>query len=153
MFEFTASGKWNLPFGSFVMGGGVGYTKRTSTDGNATLTLIPIRIEGAFVLDMIFNEPMIAPYVVGGTYVNIYKEVQADVSFNGQTQIAPYFGIGANFQLDWLDSEAGVNTFIEYGLQNTFLYIEGRQFIASGNASDPDFSTSFQLAAGAKLEY
>lgn len=153
LLELTGSAKYNLSIGSLTLGAGAGFFKKNSTDGNNTLSVIPIRLEGSLVLDTLLKEPLAAPYVLGGAYINIYKETQGDVAFNGQTQVAPYFGLGVNIQLDWLDKSTALNSYLEYGLQNTYIYIEGRSFISSGGAQDPDFSTSFQLAAGAKFEY
>lgn len=152
LYELTVSRKLNMSIGSVRLGGGVGYSKRDK--GSRSLTVIPLRLEGALVLDMLFEEPLVAPYVLAGGYVNIYNETAGVAGVDdadGYTGVAPYFGVGANFQLDWLDKKAALSTFLDYGLQNTFLYIEGRSFVSDGSSTD--FSTSFQLAAGAKLEY
>ena len=92
-------------------------------------------------------------YVLGGVYANVFSEKQSAVAFKGNTQAAPYFGAGINFQLNWLERGKAEDAYWEYGLENTYLYVEGRQFVSSGSAQDPDFGTSFQLAAGAKVEY
>lgn len=153
LFEATVSGKWNSAFGSVSLGLGAGYFSASSSAEEVSLRVIPVRVEASLMLDTLLDEPLVAPYVLGGAYVNFFKETQSAVSFNGNTQVSPYFGVGANLQLNWLDRESAINAYLEHGLENTFVYLEGRQFVTSGSAQDPDFGTGFQIAAGAKFEY
>ncbi len=155
MYELTFSVKRNLSFGS--VGGEIGggfYGNDSSTDAvESSLQLIPIRLGGVFYMDTLTANARFVPYVSGGAYIMLYKETQANASFNGNTQLAPYVRGGLAFGLDWLDKTAARMSYEDSGIQNTFAYIEiGKMFAGSG-ATDPDFEDTINAGAGFRIEF
>jgi hypothetical protein len=162
MFDLNITAKYHFALGSLGLGVGLGYYKTESLSGapaESTMTVMPFRAEASLILDTLTKEPYIAPYGLAGVYTNFYKEEQSGSdseeasSFNGNTAIAMYIGGGINFQMDWMEPKAGVATYVDYGMENTFLFIEGKKYITSSSEDDPDFETDFLLTAGAKIEY
>lgn len=139
MLELNISVKKNIAFFSLSADVGAGYFTNTNTDGG-TLNLIPITFGGTLAIDGIFSEPYVAPYARGGGYLIYYRESQDNISVNGNTSVSPFYAVGLRFQLDWLDSDGDNSSFDEYGLHNTYLYVEGRQFFAL-NENEPDLSS------------
>jgi hypothetical protein len=78
---------------------------------------------------------------------------EGDNTFGGNTQVAPYFTFGAQINLDWLDPISSRQGYEENGIQATFVYIEGRKFIASTAARDPDFENDIEPNIGLRMEF
>lgn len=135
---------------------GVGFlslsAQKTSTV-NSSLTLMPVRLGASVVLDGLFKKPYVAPYGSIGAYTNIYKETLASVSHSGNTQVAMYYSVGALFLLDWIDQTSADRAYSEASLQATYVYVEGRQYMKSGNETDPDTSTGLDPNLGVRLEF
>ncbi|MGE0764381.1 MAG: hypothetical protein AB7N80_13955 [Bdellovibrionales bacterium] len=155
LIEFQYSLKRNIPLGSMGIEAGVGfYQNQSDTDLiDSEVQLIPVRLGVNLYLDNLWFEPYFVPYAAGGVYTIFYDESIDGSSFGGNTQAAPYMAVGVQMQLNWVDREAARISYTDSGIENTFLYLEGRQFMASQAASDPDFSTSFNWGAGMRLEF
>ena len=76
------------------------------------------------------------PYVGGGGYSIYYSEAQGTTKLNGTTLMAPYWVAGCLFQLDWLDEETARDSYTEGGIENSFLFIEAKQYIKSSETSE-----------------
>jgi hypothetical protein len=155
--EIQFSQKNNYSFISFSYEFTVGHylvdSLSTASDVS-TLTINPIGVGAKLSLDTFFKEPYFVPYVGGGAYLAMYSEVQnSNPTKSGNTQIAGYYNIGFLMQLDWVDKDTSRKAYEESGLENTFIIIEGKQYIASSNGVDPDFSTVLQLNAGLLMEF
>lgn len=156
MVEFYFNYKKNLSVGSLGADLGFGIynnSEKTDAGDNITLSLQIARIGGKFILDNLGYEPKIAPYVGGGIYTALYKEDNGASSVNGNTEIAPYYMAGIMAQLNWIDPAAAVEAYAEAGIENTFLFAQVRQFQASQNEKDPDFSTDPIFDVGMSLEF
>lgn len=154
--EFTYTYKLNFSLGS--IGADIAYANYANEAqdellGDAKLTLHNIRIGARYTIDTLWEEPRLAPYAIGGVYQVIYSETQANATLDGTTLVAPYYGFGLMLQLGWLDHTAAVDAYTESGIENTFLFVEARQYIASSEATDPDFSTSINFAGGLSVEF
>ncbi len=155
LIELQVSFKRNFTLGSMGAEIGVGIYQNNS-DSNlieSDIELIPIRLGANFSFDNLAFEPFVVPYAMAGAYVVMYEENSSALSFGGNTEVAGYYGLGASFQLNWVDREAARISYLESGIENTFIYLEARKFIASGAAQDPDFSTGFDWGAGVRLEF
>lgn len=117
------------------------------------LNLYPVRLGGILTLDTLFEEPHFAPFVSGGVYTMLYTEEQSAVSVNGNTSYAPYFSTGALIQLDWLDQTSANISYLESGLENTFMLISARKMLASQEARDPNFESDIHVNVGLMLEF
>lgn len=163
MIDFLFSVKKNFVIGSIGIEAGIGYYRSSSkssvdvagvpTAVDSTLNIYPIRIGGIFTMDNLFYEPFVAPYASAGVYSMFYRESRTTASFNGNTQISPYYAFGALAQLDWLDRAAAREAYEEAGVESTYVYLEARGFIQSKNAKDPDFSSMIHFNAGMRVEF
>lgn len=155
--DFQFSVKYNFSLGSLSLDLGVGTYQAISVnpDLDSRLSVMPIRIGASYYMDNLFFEPYVVPYVSGGGYVMNYREelTNTGTSFNGFTQIAPYAAAGLQFQIDWIDQLTATNAFAEAGIENTFLFVEGRKYFASQNPADPDFETDIFVLAGLRVEF
>ncbi len=138
---------------SIDLGGGFYSNSSTSNGVSSQVSFNPVRLGASLILDGLFGKPYIAPYGSIGGYSTFYREDQSAVSHGGNTQVAVYYGFGALLLLDWLDQKSADNAFAETGLQATYVYIEGRQYMKSNNATDPDLSTGLDPNAGIRLEF
>jgi hypothetical protein len=155
--------KLNMFLGSLSLQAGGGVFQARNTDNpsaTSMLTVYPVHTGLLWAIDNIFPEPYIVPYVMGGVYTAIYEETVAGLSVRGNTALAPFYSGGLMFQLDWLDTETHLSGYEEFGLENTFLFIEARSFMSSSGGttsstvhSSPNFSTPIQYNAGLRVEF
>lgn len=135
---------------------GVGFYSASASAAsgiNSNISLMPIRLGASLVLDGLFKRPYLAPYASIGAYTNIYNEAQASITFSGNTRVAMYYSVGALILMDWLDQKAADRAYSEAGIQATYLYVEGRQYMKSSDDSDPDLSTGLDPNLGLRLEF
>lgn len=123
-----------------------------STTAASRLTIIPVMAGVRYALDNIFDEPYVVPYASGGMYTGLYTESQQGLSVTGNSAFAPYYSVGAMFQLDWLDKDSHESGYEDFGLENTYLYVEARSFMAATN-NLPDLSTPLQIFGGLQTEF
>lgn len=157
LIELYMNYKRNMDIGSIGLVGSAGYYKnevKEKTFGtDITLSLQILKLGGKFILDSLGYEPKIVPYVEGGAYTVLFKEENGANSFNGNTEVALYYSAGLMAQLNWIDQAASVEAYSESGIENTFLFAEVRQYMASSNERDPDFSTDPTIGVGMSLEF
>jgi hypothetical protein len=157
MFEISYTYKYNFKLGS--IGGEIGYghysnaADDTVAIQNANLSVQIVRLGVRYSMDNLFSEPYIVPYGILGAYTALYHETQGNRSFNGTTGASEYWGAGALFQLNKADRAAAVEAYTESGIENTFLFVEARQYLASTVEKDPDFSTKLDINFGMNLEF
>ncbi len=143
--------KYNFFLGS--LGAQVSGGSFSATAGSgAVLKVNPITAGIIYSMDSIFKEPYVVPYVVAGYYTDFYKEVDQGLSVDGQTSYAPFYSVGLMFQLDWIDPETHYSGYKDFGLENTFLFLEMRSFLASNDIT-ADFSTPLQFSGGFRFEF
>jgi hypothetical protein len=155
LLELQYSFKRNLQLGSVGVEVAAGMYQNSSDSDlvESDLRLIPVRMGLNLSFDNLYFEPFVVPYGMIGAYTVFYEENHDTVSFGGNTQVAPYFGGGVAFQLNWVDREAARMSYLESGIENTFIYVDARKYMKSGVASDPDLSTGFDWGAGMRLEF
>lgn len=156
LIEIQYTLKRNFDFGSIGAELGVGFYSNTSdVEGlDSELQLIPVRLGATLILDRILKTPYVAPYVAAGAYTMIFTEsLEGQNTFEGNTQVAPYFTAGILLNLDWLDPDSARQAYEESGIQGTFLYVEGRKFMASSAARDRDFENEIEPNIGLRVEF
>lgn len=156
LLEFSMGYMWNLAMGSIGGEVGIGRYSTSAADnafGDLELDLIHVRLGSRYTMSTLFLEPYIAPYIGAGAYLVSFTERSANNSFNGNTTPAPYWYIGSKFQIDWLDKKAAMEAYKSSGIENTFLFVEARQYISSEVDKDPDFSSDVELSMGLSLEF
>lgn len=134
---------------------GVGFLQSDALDGlsdKPSIKLIPVKLGARLSLNSLFNEPYILPYISGGAYLMLYEERLNGSKSDGNASFSGYYSAGLAFQLNWLDPKSSRVSYMQYGLQNSFIYVEMKQYLASDQAQDPDFSSEPSLSAGLLLE-
>lgn len=153
--ELSYEFKRNYSWAAISLGASVAYYSVSNEVADFTLTMPSIF--ATLYLDTLFDEPYVVPYAtVGYTYM-MFDEAPIDGSegFKGETDNI-FIGAGVLFQLDWLDPISDSIALQDMGIQNTFVYVEGRTFLDQGIAranDDADFSSSTHVAGGVKLEF
>jgi hypothetical protein len=155
--------KKNMSIGSIGLEFGGGYLKNNSNptatiDNNPTvltsaLEVVILRLGATLTFDMIFENPYVAPYISAGAYEIIYRESEPSTAVSGTTTLAPYFTLGLNFGLGWLDPESAQASFKKIGLQEMYIYLDVRSLIASSSSSDPEFDSQPFFDAGLRFEF
>lgn len=156
MIELSYEFKLNFALGSLGVEGGYGMYSNSADDTNfgaLDLSMQQARVGVRYTINAFAYEPIIAPYVGAGMYTAFYKEENGTDSFNGQTDPALYYYAGLMMQTNWLDKSSAVEAYTEGGIENTFVFVEGRQYMASSTVQDPDFSTDINISAGINLEF
>jgi hypothetical protein len=157
MLELQMQLKRNVSFGSLAVEAAVGDYKVNSdidtTLVKSSLNLIPVRLGVNVALDALSSTPYVVPYVSAGIYTISYKESQESASKNGNTQIAPYANFGLQFALDWVDKDAARKAYEDSSIQATYIFVDARKQMASGNSKDPDFSNDISFGTGLRLEF
>lgn len=153
--EMIFTKKWHFKIGSIGYETSYGiYANDSNTDVlTSKLSLSLARVGLKYMMDNISPEPYFVPYIAGGAYVAIYDETQSALSNKGNTSPAMYYTFGALIQLDFIDKDAAKNAYLDAGVENTFWFIEARQFLASSVEKDPDFSTDLNFNTGLSLEF
>lgn len=150
LIEVQLGPKWNMGLGSLSVDLAGGYYKNENRD-LGELTLMPARAGATLALDTLWQIPYVVPYASGGGYVVFYEEKLRSQRVGGNTPVGIYYAAGLGFQLNWLDETSASIAYDETGLENTYLFVEGRSFVAAGNL--PNLGSEIQLGAGLKLEY
>jgi len=155
MIEGRVSAKFNISIFSLSADLTIGHLQNNGKFGS-TLSLTPVQAGGTLALDGIFGEPYLVPYISAGLYSVFYRETLASQKVEGRTTPAPYYATGLRLQLDWIDQSASDQSLMDYGLENTFVFAEGRHFAPSGDLV-PDVSSSddtpYMINAGLCVEF
>ncbi len=150
--ELVFGAKLNVPVGSIGVQVQGGYYSARKESTNAELLLQPVMVGGILALDAILPEPVIVPYGIAGAYTVIYSEKAGGLKVSGNSPVAPFIAGGVMFQLNWIDKDSADDAYQDYGLENTFLYAEARQFLA-GSGTVPNMATDVHYAGGLRVEF
>jgi hypothetical protein len=131
------------------------YSNEAESDAlnGSELNLEMLRLGLKYSADIITSEPYVVPYLSAGFYFVNYKEVQGNATLSGRTDPALYYSFGLLFQLNWLDPVAAVESYLESDVENTYVFVEGRQYFVSSQDLDPDFSTEMDINFGLTIEF
>jgi hypothetical protein len=144
--------KYNFSLGSLAAQFSGGYYKATATSDGAMLTVFPVTLGLNYSMDNLFKEPYFVPYLVFGMYSDIYNESDGGQTVKGNSPFSEFYALGLMFQLDALDPETHNAGYTDFGLENTFVFIEARSFLPASNTVT-DFSTPLQFSGGLKVEF
>lgn len=148
--------KRNTPIGSLGGELGLGYFSNSSSDtsiSDSSLQFKMVRLGVVAAIDTLYKEPFLVPYGSAGIYTIYFREEQNGISFNGNTQVAPYLSAGAMFLLDWLDRDAARISYEDTGTQCSYLFGEVRSMMKSAAEQDPDYSSAWHWNAGLRVEF
>lgn len=164
LIEFNYSIKKNFSLGSLGLELGLGYFNQKSLDSetiDSQLTIVPVNLGVYYIIDNIWREPVVAPYIGGGIYTMVFQEkslIQSSADelteeiFKGRTKESAYVKAGLAFQVTWLERDPSMTSYIEQDIENTFLYIETTIFSKS-NQDDDSMFTKLKTSAGLRLEF
>lgn len=110
-------------------------------------------LRAGIILDNLFSEPYIAPYVNASVWKMSIKESNATTSVEYETDFGYTYSAGVLIQLNWLESFAAYKARINYGLENTYLDVFVTQQMATANENDPDVSTEPSVGFGLRMEF
>lgn len=150
--EVSFGMQWNFFLGSIGPQMTIGYFNVNNATSGATLTLLPVTAGITYQLNNVFKEPYVVPYGTFGSYSVVYNEALQGLSVKGNSPFGLFYAGGLMFQLDWMDEEAHNSAYQDYGIENTFLFVEARSFLTAPNPV-PDMSTPLQIFAGLKTEF
>jgi hypothetical protein len=107
-----------------------------------------------FILDNLFVEPYVAPFVEGQYIMFDWLEKQpADLRKSGSTAYNASVRVGVAIQMNWLDRNAALTAQDSSGLENAYLDLFVSQYSASSAAEDPNFQTGMNYGGGIRLEF
>jgi hypothetical protein len=123
-------------------------------DTDADLQLTKMGLSFSYVMDNLFPEPYVAPYIEGQMFkMDWLEKTKQGVSKSGVTGISTALTIGVLIQLNWIDSDGAFLAQESSGLQNTYLDLFVSQYNSSGDASDPNFQTDYNYGGGLRFEF
>jgi hypothetical protein len=108
--------------------------------------------KAGFYFNNLFVEPFVVPYILGKVVFLGWAEAKNAEKKSGQNEYAVGTQLGALIQLNWLESDQGLNA-QKYGLENTYLDLFVHQNNTSNSVNDPDFETNFDYGVGLLLEF
>ncbi|MGZ3798055.1 MAG: hypothetical protein ACXVB1_16915, partial [Pseudobdellovibrionaceae bacterium] len=150
VYGIELSYKYNFALGALTANFGFGYGT-ISDDGSGiarSLTLTKYTFSGSYIMDALFKEPYVAPYVTAGIMRIGLEETAADKTEKGNIDLLYFYQAGLLFQLNWLDPTVSKKNLLDYGLENTYLDIFVSKYEPSSNVNDPDTSTDYSIGAG-----
>ncbi|XGC80848.1 hypothetical protein ACES2L_16105 [Bdellovibrio bacteriovorus] len=153
--NFGVDYKYNFALGSLAFGFQYGKGGVTGEDSGEerTLDITKMGVGTKFTLDMIMNEPLVAPYVG----LNIWKMTIAETSpsdeFSADTQMGMNYTVGLLLQLDWLDYETAKNTTFNWGLENTFIDVYATKYAKTNATDDANTETDMVYGGALRLEF
>ncbi|WP_295904282.1 hypothetical protein [uncultured Bdellovibrio sp.] len=147
--------KYNFVLGSLALGVdfGKGSISDNMSGSDRTLDVTKYGIGLKYTMDMLFNEPYVAPYVGINFWQMGLSESSPTDSFSATTQMGYNYTIGFLLQLDWLDYDTAKNTTFNWGLENTFIDVYATQYAKTSAEDDPNTETDFLYGAGLRLEF
>lgn len=147
--------KLNFSLGSLSAGVefGSGKISDTASGVQRSLEIQKMGLNFRYTLDMIMDEPYVAPYVGLGIWRLGIKETSPTDSFSGNTQMGYNYSAGLLLQLDWIDNDTAKSGTLTYGLENTFLDVYATQYAKTESDEDPNTETDFLYGAGLRFEF
>jgi hypothetical protein len=155
LYNLQLSYKYNFFLGGVSLNTGIGYGTLTSKVSGSirTIELTKYMLSASYIVDSLFDEPYVAPYVTFGMNQFGITEKNGEESFSTGIEAAYFYTVGALIQLNWLDQAAATRALMEYGLENSYLDVFVTQFQPSLDPLDPNTETEYTLGAGMRLEF
>ncbi len=155
VYEMNISYKDNISIGALTANLGFGYGSISdgSTGVARSLALTKYTVSGSYIMDTLFEEPYVAPYVSAGIMRLSLEEKAASKTEKGNIDGLYFYQVGLLFQLNWLDSSITNKNVTDYGLENTYLDVFLSKYEPSSDVNDPNTSTDYSVGAGLRLEF
>ncbi|UOF00417.1 hypothetical protein [Bdellovibrio reynosensis] len=147
--------KYNFALGSLAFGIQYGKGNVTGEDSGEerTMDVTKTGVGFKFTLDMIMNEPIVAPYIGLNIWKMTIAETNPTTSFSAETQMGMNYTVGLLLQLDWLDYETAKNTTFNWGLENTFIDVYATKYAKTNATDDANTETDMIYGGALRLEF
>lgn len=149
--------KFNFSLGSLAAIYGYAYgTKSDNLIGeDRNLEMHRNSLKVMYIMDALFDEPYVAPYVGFGVMdFGIDEKVPAaDGSYSGQSQLGNLLTAGLLIQLNWLEPFSARDGYMTAGLENTYLDLFMTQHSKAATEENPSLSSDFDWGVGLRLEF
>lgn len=154
LLELVITAKKHFSFMALGLDLGLGsYGANSITGSTSSLSLYVARVGAKVLLDQFSEEPLLIPYASVGTYVVYFQESLEATTFEGNTEPALYYSAGVMIQLDRLEKSAARVAYEEQGMENSYFFVEARQFLGSSNDFDPNFESDIHANVGLNIEF
>jgi hypothetical protein len=108
----------------------------------------------SYMMDALFSEPYVVPYIQGQLISFDWEENRLDQSSkSGTTDFGGSVTFGLLIQLNALDPVSSLQAQDTIGLNNTFLDLFVSQYNLSETETNPNFETGVNYGAGLRLEF
>lgn len=165
LYQFELGLKYNFGLGGIglsVFGGQGGVENNNNINNRSELHELTLTKYGgslSYIMDNLFSEPYVAPFIEGQYYRfgwdehrSVYKSESLGDS-TGETDFTSALIVGILIQLNWLDQQSAISAQDSSGLENAYLSLFVSQYNTSESAEDPDFQTGTNYGGGIKLEF
>lgn len=159
LIQIEIGGKYNFGLGAVAASAiiGQGEISDNAIGTPRSLSLLKKGFSASWIMDALFSEPYVAPYIGGQLFFFDWSEgddvVLAKSSQAGTTSLSSAVSAGLLIQLNWIDPDASLFSQSSIGLENAYLDIFVSQYNTSQSETDPNFETDVNFGAGLKLEF
>lgn len=155
MGELQFSYKRNFSAGAVTLGlgYGMGQVSDNRSGDERTLEISKLSSTLNYVMDTLFAEPYVAPYLQLQAWRLTIHEKSSTDSFAADSNIGFAYGAGALIQLNFLDQDAAFSSAKNWGLQNTYLDLFVTKYTQTQDSQDPDTSNAIDYGAGLRFEF
>lgn len=156
--SFAVGLQWNTGLGAFYSDAFYGkglVTAKTASGSVTALNVDKYGLNFGILLDRIFDDPYVSPFIGGQIYYLSWNETDTSPSINisGTTSYTTAFCGGLSVHLNKIDTDSSVFAFMNYGLRNAFLDLMAIQYMSSNSKNDPDFKTDINYGVNVRLEF
>jgi hypothetical protein len=153
---FSLDYQRNIDIGSISIGLAADFGSQSGTISgtNTSISVTKYSAAAKYILNTIWDEPYVAPYVGIGMYKIDWKEDAGTTgSANLSTDYTMFYQAGLLLQLDWIDYDSSKQATRDWGIQNTYIDVFVSKYDAPSGSGDPDTSTDFTLGAAFRMEF
>lgn len=147
--------KYNFALGGVALGFNIGQgSVSSSTSGDTRkIEISRVGIGTKYIVDNIWDEPYVAPYVGLNIWQMSYKETTTVDSYSTTIQSGMSYTIGLMLQLNWIDKGTSQQATFDYGIENSYLDLHASQYAKTDSQDKPNLETDWNLGAGLRLEF
>jgi hypothetical protein len=153
--------KFNFVLGSlsFLLGYGSGFASTEVGGVYQDISVTKYLGKVMYIMDNLFSEPYVAPYVAGSAWQMTFNETQDgdDEEYFLTTGIGYEYSAGLLIQLnwieDWLLGGESTTALADMGLENTYIDLFVSQHLRAGGEEEAPTATDYNYGAGLRLEF
>lgn len=153
--EMQIAYKLNFEPGSVALGLGYGAGQVSDDHSGASRTLEVTKTAASLsiLLDTIFPQPYVVPYVQGQILRFGISESNPSASFSADSQMGFTYSAGVLLQLDALDRDSATRSTLDWGIQNTYLDVFVTKYTNTQGENDPNTESELDYGAGLRMEF